>query len=335
MNAPNLFTYATSELSQDAFICWLLAWAAPEHKDVDPSLHACAVELINAFFVKHGQLPPSSIETLEVKRQDSNIDVSCIVNGVYAILIEDKTTTKNHSGQLLRYYETMSARYEPQNILPIYFKTHDQACYAAVNKDGYQAFTRSDFLDVLNAGLKMGIKNAIFLDFQQHLQRIENQVSGYLSRSVKDWNRFDWTGFYLELQRELGTGKWDYVNNPSGGFMGFWWAFQRNDGCRQYLQLEEDTLCLKIEVNEPAQRSSLRRKWYGLFKRAAAKHGLVLEKPERFGSGKYMTVLTDRNYLKVQENGLIDLGATLKGLREVELFLRTVCETAVEPMETA
>ncbi|MFD2933106.1 hypothetical protein [Spirosoma flavum] len=23
---PNLFTYATSELSQDAFICWLAAW---------------------------------------------------------------------------------------------------------------------------------------------------------------------------------------------------------------------------------------------------------------------------------------------------------------------
>jgi hypothetical protein len=25
--APNLFQFATKELSQDAFICWLLAWA--------------------------------------------------------------------------------------------------------------------------------------------------------------------------------------------------------------------------------------------------------------------------------------------------------------------
>lgn len=36
---PNLFTYATSELSQDAFICWLAAWADPKFKDADPALH--------------------------------------------------------------------------------------------------------------------------------------------------------------------------------------------------------------------------------------------------------------------------------------------------------
>ena len=29
---PNLFKYATSELSQDAFICWLLEWAKPQNR---------------------------------------------------------------------------------------------------------------------------------------------------------------------------------------------------------------------------------------------------------------------------------------------------------------
>ena len=29
MNAPNLFDFATGELSQDAFVCWLAAWADP------------------------------------------------------------------------------------------------------------------------------------------------------------------------------------------------------------------------------------------------------------------------------------------------------------------
>jgi hypothetical protein len=31
---PNIFKYATSELSQDAFICWLLAWAKDENKSL-------------------------------------------------------------------------------------------------------------------------------------------------------------------------------------------------------------------------------------------------------------------------------------------------------------
>ncbi len=56
MNKPNLFSYATSELSQDAFICWLLAWAHPENKEINsdsPALHACARALIEAFFEKH------------------------------------------------------------------------------------------------------------------------------------------------------------------------------------------------------------------------------------------------------------------------------------------
>jgi hypothetical protein len=42
MAAPNLFHYATSELSQDAFICWLLDWANPDNKEKDEAL--CALK---------------------------------------------------------------------------------------------------------------------------------------------------------------------------------------------------------------------------------------------------------------------------------------------------
>ena len=39
MSRPNLFKFATSELSQDAFICWLLSSASPENKEEDAKLH--------------------------------------------------------------------------------------------------------------------------------------------------------------------------------------------------------------------------------------------------------------------------------------------------------
>jgi hypothetical protein len=42
MQPPNLFDFATSELSQDAFICWLASWADPSYRDDDEALHATA-----------------------------------------------------------------------------------------------------------------------------------------------------------------------------------------------------------------------------------------------------------------------------------------------------
>ena len=30
---PNLFKYAVSELTQDAFLCWLLEWADEKYKN--------------------------------------------------------------------------------------------------------------------------------------------------------------------------------------------------------------------------------------------------------------------------------------------------------------
>ena len=100
---PNLFSYATSELSQDAFICWLLAWASPEYSNTDRELHRCALNCIHAFYKKHNKPIPSAIEKVEIFKQNNNIDVLCIVNDKHAILIEDKTNTENHSNQLRRY----------------------------------------------------------------------------------------------------------------------------------------------------------------------------------------------------------------------------------------
>ena len=43
---PNLFTHATSELSQDAFILWLLEWADSECATEDKALHETAQEFV-------------------------------------------------------------------------------------------------------------------------------------------------------------------------------------------------------------------------------------------------------------------------------------------------
>lgn len=328
MNRPNLFAYATSELSQDAFICWLLSWASPKFKKTEKDLHECAINLIRGLLDKHKISIPSKIEQVEVRKQDNNIDVLCIINGNYTILIEDKTGTKSHSNQLTRYLEDVKGRdFEENTIIPIYFKTEDQANYSSVVKNGYQPFLRGDFLSILNAYKGT---NAILVDYRGYLQSITDKVESYKSKELSKWGRHAWIGFYLELQKQLGAGDWDYVANPTGGFIGFWWHFQENDSCKQYLQLEQDKLCFKIRVKNKDERKLLRSKWHKTINDKAIDKNIDLNlvKPSRFGNGACMTVCIFSGDYREAEDGIIDMDKTITRLREAEKLLKSVHEIA-------
>jgi len=328
MNQPNLFSYATSELSQDAFICWLLSWATPELKSSDKDLHDCATNLIKALFDKHKISIPSKIEQVEVRKQDNNIDVLCIINNTYPILIEDKTGTKNHSNQLKRYFEDVKERnFDEKNIVPIYFKTEDQANYSDVVKNGYQPFLRADILSILN---EYSGKNAILVDYRGYLQSISDKVESYKSIEISKWGWYAWIGFYLELQKRLDNGHWNYVPNPNGGFLGYWWHFQGNGDCEQYLQLEEHKFCFKIWVKNKDERRSLRSKWHKIINNRAKDKNLALNlvKPSRFGNGKYMTVCVFNGEYRETEDGIIDMDKTVAKFKNAEILLKSVHEIA-------
>lgn len=328
MKRPNLFKFATSELSQDAFICWLISWAAPEHKAADAKLHQCAVDFVKALFAKHPQKKqPATIEKILVKKQDANIDILCIVNEKFVLLIEDKTRTINHGSQLSNYLFTIETRsYELDCIFPIYLKTHDQASYHdVIQKNKYQVFLRNDFISVLDRGHDAGIENAIFQDFRESLHKIQSGVDSYLNIQISSkeselkWNNQAWTGFFIRLQNELGVGLWGKVNNAAGGFMGFWWGGQNG---KPYLQLEETKLCFKIKVDRPEDQKRLRTYWYTLIKNSAADTEFTLTKPERFGCGQYMTVIVAKgDYRKTKEDGCVDMAATVLGLKKIQSFL--------------
>jgi GNAT superfamily N-acetyltransferase len=327
MNRPNLFSFATSELSQDAFVCWLLSWSAPEYKEIDSKLNQCAIQLIQALFKKHEKEAPKIISNVEVSKQDSNIDILCIVNDSYVILIEDKIGTKNHSDQLARYLKEVKNRvYKDEYILPIYYKTEDQGDYSEIINAGYQTFLRDDILQILN---EYNGENSIILDYREHLQSVSDNVASYQSLPIDKWNWYSWIGFYLRLQRELGDGNWDYVPNPSGGFLGYWWHFQGDEECEQYLQLEEDKLCFKVWVSESHRRRELRTKWHERIKEKARKNGIPVKKPSRFGNGQYMTVcIYEGDYRKTNGDNVIDITSTVKLLKKAESLLESVYESA-------
>ncbi len=322
MKTPNLFSFATSELSQDAFICWFLSWADPAYESSDSSLHKCAIEFLRTIFKKHSLVVPAVISKIEVSKQDKNIDVLCVINQQYVVIIEDKTWSKQHSDQLNRYkIEIKSRGYSENNILPIYYKTEDQSDLSEVIKNGYFPISRADVLSVLSQ--YMG-KNNVLLNYREYLQGRQESIESYKTLPVSNWHWDSWIGFYQYLQTELQSGNWDYVPNPSGGFLGFWWSWNFDKDCDHYLQLEQEKLCFKIWVGDNWDKRKTRSYWHELIIDCATdlETNLTVTKPTRFGNGRFMTVcIASNEYRITDEHGVIDLVKTVNMIKDAEKII--------------
>lgn len=333
MIEPNLFKFATSELSQDAFICWLLSWAKKDYKigdDKQKALHKIANSVLALFFKKAGKTLPFSIETIVVKRQVSNIDILCIINDSYCVLIEDKVGSIQHSDQLIRYKEIIlngdSQTFEEDKVIPIYLQTHDQSNYKKVIQDGFYPVLRIDLLNIFNSEENEALKYSdIYTNFNNYIQSIENKVQIFKSQEVSKWQKYAWIGFFQYLQEQLKEGSWKYVSNESGGFMGFWTFKHRVDDNDIYLLLEQDKICFKVSVANKRNRSDVRSQFYKLFVASSPSFDLKVVKPKRFGSGKNMTcAILDTDVININSNGLVDLKQVDELMNKLQAFISHV-----------
>ena len=65
-NRPNLFTYATKELSQDALICWLIDWAGQNkgESSEDEELRRCGLRFVSALLNhKRAEMDPIGLDS--------------------------------------------------------------------------------------------------------------------------------------------------------------------------------------------------------------------------------------------------------------------------------
>ncbi len=309
-------------------LCWLLSWADKKQKSEDNILHAVGTAFIDSIYEKASQRPPSSYESIEIRQQDGGIDILCIVNGDTAIIIEDKVGTKQHSEQLPRYKEHVSKlKFPADKILSVYLQTRDQSDYREVEKHGYMVYERQTLLEVLEsaAGIAACEKSDILSSYTGYLRKIEDDVQSFRRLPPKDWSWDAWKGFYTELQKSLEDGTWDYVANPSGGFLGFWWHFEGDDQCEQYLQLEQEKFCFKIWVKDPEKRRELREFWHNKIVNECSRHDIKVKRPDRFGNGNYMTVaIMDQEFRIVDESQRLDLKKTIELFRRAEAVLVAV-----------
>ena len=110
----NLFDFATKELSQDAFLLWLVS-NADKHYQEDESLHKVAQSFVRALIGPYKK----EIVSVKVEKQWKHIDVAFSVNDDVFVIIEDKAGACLHGDQLERYQNDAIERAVHEDILRI------------------------------------------------------------------------------------------------------------------------------------------------------------------------------------------------------------------------
>jgi hypothetical protein len=321
---PNIFRFATGELSQDAVICWLLSWADDKVAVAGSPLHAFGREFLG-YLLRSGGRQPLEHYNVTVKKQDGFIDVLCLINDRLALIIEDKRGSTEHSDQLRRYLAYALEKYPEHTLVPIYLQSGIQSDYGEVETAGFNAVTRRELLALFETETAKRASEAsdILRDYVDHLRDRNAAVQRFAEAAPDEWDWDAWSGFFSAVQSDLKDGSWKYVANPAGGVMIFHWKTHVVDESEQYLQLEEQKLCFKIWVSDAQQRRDMRQLWHERLLAAAQRVEVgPIRKPDRFGMGEWMTVAVwDGDYRVADGQGRLDFKATMKKIRSAEIIL--------------
>jgi len=319
----NLFEFATSELSQDAFICWLLNFAHKDHLNEDSVLTECAKNILLKILPDE----PNPIITRDIKKQYENIDILIEVNEKYNIIIEDKTFSNVHDDQINRYKKILLDKGK-SNIKSVYFKIVEQPFEENVDIN----ITRKDLLDTFGKYVKK-TENVIFKDYYDYLSEIDSDVNSFKNEPIEFWrNKYNhvYKGFFNHLvqnniiqtkEDDIINGKydWGYVNNRNGGVWVLWWFSIKSDclnACNLfekhiselYLQIEDNKIVIKM-IGDSQESQDVRWSLYSYCKN-------IMPEFEKkvFRKGNHMTV----GYIKYDQNNYCEK------IKSMEALMRSI-----------
>ena len=331
---PRLFDYATSELSQDATLIWLLSWADPKYKDTNKYLHECAKELIRLFTNKDANFKITSITPW---KQWESIDVWIEINDCIELIIEDKTSCSEHNDQLERYKKIAEKWCKENNSTKkeLHFAYVKTRSFNNIERDWventrkWKVFDRKDLLDVLTK-YSSKITNDIFKDFYSYLYDLEQDELLFQKIPVTDWNGTQRIGFFKSIENSemLKGSSWHYVNNRAGGFWCLWLPgfSSKQDNYYYYFQFVNQKLVIKISVEdckENKNRSELRSLAISELESALSSDSILyesLKKPARYGNGMHMTIkeIDEKAWLETDDKNHIKLKETLNKLKNLQ-----------------
>jgi hypothetical protein len=310
---PNIFKYATSELSQDAFFCWLIEWSKEEY--AGEKLNTISLNFINYILENTNKVKIDIINTIEIVKQESNIDFLVKINNTFMIVFEDKTGTQHHDNQLVKYKQYIENKkgYKDYHVSYVYLKSDIVFSWEKwhVETAGYlliDLFTLVKLLKKDNIG-------EIYNNYVQYLYDKKEKYLTYMGKNIDTWEHTDWLGFIYNINYKIkGSNFGEHYKGDD------WWLVlsQRhdkdNDDCCVSLEINKTTCVIKV-IFEDDSRDKVKYK------------KLILDDIHKYlgqysitaslsYSGKAMTIAYVNDYL-VSDNGIINLKETEDRIKDI------------------
>ena len=251
----NMFKFATKELTQDGFLCYLVNNC--NIKTEDQKVGKKFIELL-ANKIGDNKLKKYIVENdynVEIRHQYKGIDVLLKIGDFY-IIIEDKIDTIEHDDQINRYIYSLlnggiteTGKYK---IFTCYYKIYDE--FKVEEKNVNCIITRKDMLQFLK---KIENRDLYMEDYYQYLKEIEEysilrdikakDIYNLKSDTLNKIGTAIYTSSYKDLEKkEKDIIGWNYADNKAGGT---WWYASKKfknvinkdfDGIYAELNLKDD-----------------------------------------------------------------------------------------------
>jgi hypothetical protein len=255
--SKNLFDYAPSELSQDAFLCWICS----QYNTDDLAVRHASQNLLHAFLKKDDS---DFIEVLNITRQYKNIDVLLQLRYqklTYMVIVEDKTDSVEHNDQLKRYRNSIENDFEQSNInriFVVYYKTGILSEYTLIRDNCDVLLDRHSILQLLSDSLqKASTVNPILLDYVENIKRRSTAYDLYRSLPLIEWQSQQFQGFFEYLQHSFKNSSYwtglGYNDNRNGGHWTFWFGNDKEVGSEPWKFL--------VNVETPSANRLKKENW--------------------------------------------------------------------------
>lgn len=191
----NFFEQATDELTQDSFICWLIL------NFDDSEVGNESKKFIK--FLWGNDLDVENLKKVKIDRQYKHIDI--IVNLLikdkwHCLIIEDKTNSCEHSGQLKTYQTEVEGWSETKDGRPtryIYFKTGEIQDRDLKGMEGTK-FEIRNLKDIWEHFKGVKTNSEILLHYVSYINKLyKDRTEEPANIDVKNWSFENWKLFFI------------------------------------------------------------------------------------------------------------------------------------------
>jgi hypothetical protein len=313
---PNIFNYATSEFSQDAFFCWLLEWSKEEY--VGEKLNTISLDFINYILENTNKDKIDAVNKIEIIRQfkqEARIDFLVKINNAIVIVFEDKIDTQHHDNQLIKYrqYIENDKEYKNYQISYVYLKSDIVFSWEkwSVETAGYLLIDLFTLVELL----EKGNMSEIYGDYIQWLYDKEEKYLAYTGKNIDIWKHEDWLGFIYHINCKIeGSNFGEHYKGDN------WWLKlsekydNENKDCCVSLEINKTRCVIKVVFEDDSRdKIEYRKQILEDIHKFLNQDSIT---PASSYGGKTMTIAYVNEYL-VSDNGIIRLKETEDRIKDI------------------